>query len=245
MVDRSDNHIPRKNIEFYTRTFSRVEIWANENFCGLIWSFFVCEFLIFFFFRHYDFDLDKTLYFFTAGRYEFSNKGADMFIESLARLNHMLKVRNIRMNYNRFDFVFSHRVQMLQLWHLWFFQRRRIILILNHYVVNPLQKCCEIPCRIFKVKLEKDFMKFVWSKFIFLNKFFWFQTFFLFQRLSAYTGTNFTTNRFYWIKEMHLCFTSNFIFWEGILFSIVVSSSDHHYHRYAHIMYVMMQLIQY
>ena len=44
-------------------------------------------------FRHYDFDLDKTLYFFIAGRYEFSNKGADMFIESLARLNHMLKVR--------------------------------------------------------------------------------------------------------------------------------------------------------
>ncbi|CAF0815359.1 unnamed protein product [Didymodactylos carnosus] len=43
------------------------------------------------FFGHYDFDLDKTLYFFIAGRYEFTNKGADMFIESLARLNHMLK----------------------------------------------------------------------------------------------------------------------------------------------------------
>uniref|UniRef100_A0A6B9MHP7 Glycogen [starch] synthase n=1 Tax=Platynereis dumerilii TaxID=6359 RepID=A0A6B9MHP7_PLADU len=40
---------------------------------------------------HYDFALDKTLYFFIAGRYEFSNKGADMFIESLARLNHYLK----------------------------------------------------------------------------------------------------------------------------------------------------------
>ncbi len=43
------------------------------------------------FYGHYDFDLDKTLYFFSAGRYEFSNKGADMLIESLARLNHMLK----------------------------------------------------------------------------------------------------------------------------------------------------------
>jgi len=41
--------------------------------------------------RHYDFDLDKTLYFFTAGRYEFGNKGADIFIEALARLNHYLK----------------------------------------------------------------------------------------------------------------------------------------------------------
>ncbi|CAH1396809.1 unnamed protein product [Nezara viridula] len=43
------------------------------------------------FYGHYDFDLDKTLYFFTAGRYEFNNKGADIFIESLARLNHYLK----------------------------------------------------------------------------------------------------------------------------------------------------------
>ncbi|BES87990.1 Glycogen synthase [Nesidiocoris tenuis] len=43
------------------------------------------------FYGHYDFDLDKTLYFFTAGRYEFGNKGADIFIESLARLNHYLK----------------------------------------------------------------------------------------------------------------------------------------------------------
>lgn len=41
---------------------------------------------------HLDFDVDRTLYFFIAGRYEFGNKGADVFIEALARLNHMLKV---------------------------------------------------------------------------------------------------------------------------------------------------------
>lgn len=55
---------------------------------------FMNNFLISVFFfscRHYDFDLDKTLYFFTAGRYEFGNKGADIFIEALARLNHHLK----------------------------------------------------------------------------------------------------------------------------------------------------------
>ncbi|CAE1228952.1 GYS [Acanthosepion pharaonis] len=46
------------------------------------------------FYGHYDFDLEKTLYLFIAGRYEFSNKGADMFIESLARLNHHLKQNN-------------------------------------------------------------------------------------------------------------------------------------------------------
>ena len=43
------------------------------------------------FYGHNDFDLDKTLYIFTSGRYEYRNKGVDMFIESLARLNHRLK----------------------------------------------------------------------------------------------------------------------------------------------------------
>ena len=37
------------------------------------------------FYGHNDFDLDNTVYFFTAGRYEYRNKGVDMFIESLAR----------------------------------------------------------------------------------------------------------------------------------------------------------------
>lgn len=37
------------------------------------------------FYGHFDFDLDNTLYFFTAGRYEYRNKGVDMFIEALAR----------------------------------------------------------------------------------------------------------------------------------------------------------------
>lgn len=43
------------------------------------------------FYGHLDFDPDNTLYLFTAGRYEFRNKGVDMFIESLVRLNHRLK----------------------------------------------------------------------------------------------------------------------------------------------------------
>ena len=46
------------------------------------------------FYGHLDFDLENTLYFFTAGRYEFRNKGVDMFIESLARLNYRLKAAN-------------------------------------------------------------------------------------------------------------------------------------------------------
>ena len=36
-------------------------------------------------------DLGNTLYFFTAGRYEYRNKGVDIFIEALSRLNGFLK----------------------------------------------------------------------------------------------------------------------------------------------------------
>lgn len=70
-------------------------------------------------YRHYNFDLEKTLYFFTAGRYEFSNKGADIFIEALARLNHYLKVSKHNRSKRRVSqtdfgvkYVFYFRVQI-------------------------------------------------------------------------------------------------------------------------------------
>uniref|UniRef100_A0AAX7VS24 Glycogen [starch] synthase n=1 Tax=Astatotilapia calliptera TaxID=8154 RepID=A0AAX7VS24_ASTCA len=44
--------------------------------------------------RHLDFNLDKCLFLFIAGRYEFSNKGADIFLEALARLNYLLRVNH-------------------------------------------------------------------------------------------------------------------------------------------------------
>ncbi len=43
------------------------------------------------FFPSYWFDLDKTLYFYTSGRYEVCNKGMDLTIEALARLNHHMQ----------------------------------------------------------------------------------------------------------------------------------------------------------
>mgnify|MGYP006269765205 CR=1 FL=1 len=43
----------------------------------------------------YYFDLDKTLYFFTSGRYEYRNKGYDLTLEALARLNWRMKKANI------------------------------------------------------------------------------------------------------------------------------------------------------
>lgn len=53
------------------------------------------EFVIGHFFPSYSFDLDQTLYFFTSGRYEYRNKGMDLTLEALARLNYRLKVSKV------------------------------------------------------------------------------------------------------------------------------------------------------
>ncbi|CAG2179198.1 unnamed protein product, partial [Oppiella nova] len=66
------------------------------------------------FFGHYDFDLNKTLYFFISGRYEFGNKGVDIFIESLARLNHYLKVADSDMTVVAF-FIFPAHTNSLNI----------------------------------------------------------------------------------------------------------------------------------
>ena len=49
------------------------------------------EFVMGHFFQSYSFDLEKTLYFFTSGRFEFSNKGYDLTLEALARLNYRMR----------------------------------------------------------------------------------------------------------------------------------------------------------
>ncbi|MGF1534140.1 MAG: glycosyltransferase [Bernardetiaceae bacterium] len=49
------------------------------------------QFVMGHFFHSYKFDLDKTLYFFTSGRYEYRNKGYDLTLEALARLNYRLR----------------------------------------------------------------------------------------------------------------------------------------------------------
>ncbi len=47
------------------------------------------------FFPSYAFDLDRTLYFFTAGRFEPRNKGYDLCLEAMARLNSELKAAKL------------------------------------------------------------------------------------------------------------------------------------------------------
>lgn len=52
------------------------------------------EFIMGHFFSSYSFDLNKTLYFFTSGRYEYKNKGFDLTLEALVHLNQQLKQEN-------------------------------------------------------------------------------------------------------------------------------------------------------
>lgn len=52
------------------------------------------QFVMAHFFQSYSFDLDKTIYFFTSGRFEFKNKGFDLTLEALFHLNKQLKEEN-------------------------------------------------------------------------------------------------------------------------------------------------------
>ena len=53
------------------------------------------EFVMGHFFQSYSFDLNKTVYMFTSGRYEYNNKGFDLTLEALVHLNEQLKSENI------------------------------------------------------------------------------------------------------------------------------------------------------
>jgi len=49
------------------------------------------DFLEYYFFSHYIFNMDETLNIFITGRYEFRNKGLDVFIKALGKLNQKLR----------------------------------------------------------------------------------------------------------------------------------------------------------
>jgi glycogen(starch) synthase len=63
------------------------------------------EFLSYYFFPYYSFDLDNSLNIFIVGRYEYRNKGMDIFIKALARLNNELKKRKAQKKINAFFWV--------------------------------------------------------------------------------------------------------------------------------------------
>ncbi len=54
----------------------------------------IYDFAIYYFFPYYTFDIDNTLIFFLAGRYEFHDKGIDIYIKALANLNRLMQQEN-------------------------------------------------------------------------------------------------------------------------------------------------------
>lgn len=65
------------------------------------------DFVMGYFFPSYSFDLEKTLYVFTSGRFEPRNKGFDLCLEAMARLNAELKIANLGVTV--VFFLISHR----------------------------------------------------------------------------------------------------------------------------------------
>lgn len=54
------------------------------------------NFMLFYFFPYYSFNLEQTLIFFTACRYEFRAKGLDVFIKALSQLNKKMQESNAK-----------------------------------------------------------------------------------------------------------------------------------------------------
>lgn len=63
------------------------------------------EFTKYFFFPYYTFDIEETYYFFIVGRYEYKNKGLDIFIKALAKLNEKLKNKGCEKTFVAFFFI--------------------------------------------------------------------------------------------------------------------------------------------
>lgn len=63
------------------------------------------EFLVFHFFPYYTFNIENTLIYFIFGRYEYKNKGVDIFIRALGILNRQLKEEKSEKTIAAFFFI--------------------------------------------------------------------------------------------------------------------------------------------
>jgi len=65
----------------------------------------VREFLTYYFYPYYNIDLDHNLTFFIVGRYEYKNKGIDVLIKALGKLNERLKKENTTRTISAFFWI--------------------------------------------------------------------------------------------------------------------------------------------
>lgn len=107
------------------------------------------------FFPSYSFDLDKTLYFFTSGRYEPRNKGFDLSLEAMARLNAELKA--IGSPVNVVFFIITKRPTISL--HPWVLQQRGVLnefrQVCDHIMSDLGDKLFKVGATGSRVDLEK------------------------------------------------------------------------------------------
>ena len=76
------------------------------------------EFLTYYFFPYYSFDLAHNLTYFIVGRYEYGNKGIDIFIKALGKLNERLKKEDSKRTISAFFWIpaqqFGIKTEMLE-----------------------------------------------------------------------------------------------------------------------------------
>jgi glycogen synthase len=104
------------------------------------------EFIAYHFFPYYSIDLQKTLLYFTSGRYEFQNKGMDVLIEALGRLNGKLKADN------------SERTIVMFFWVIMGRGRIRADVLENKNMYNELKSAVEWQTRPLIHKIILDFL---------------------------------------------------------------------------------------
>jgi glycogen(starch) synthase len=83
------------------------------------------------FFGSYEFDLNDTLYFFHAGRYEYHNKGTDLFIEALWRLNQRMRAEGSHKTIVAFIITNAPT------------QRMSADVLKTHFMLEELRKTCD------------------------------------------------------------------------------------------------------
>ncbi|MBK5277510.1 MAG: glycosyltransferase, partial [Bacteroidia bacterium] len=94
---RECKHILRRSAEVILPNGLNIERFeALHEFQNLhsIYKEQIHQFVMGHFFSSYKFNLDKTIYLFTSGRYEYKNKGFDLTLEALVHLNQQLKREN-------------------------------------------------------------------------------------------------------------------------------------------------------
>lgn len=104
------------------------------------------EFLAYTFFPYYRFNLEHNLSFFLAGRYEFENKGMDIFIESLGKLNKHLKEKNEDRTITAFFFLAMPNQGV----------KEELLENKNHY--RHIKNYVEINSKEFTRKIVNDFL---------------------------------------------------------------------------------------